>query len=769
MLYSMELSNNDERIIRIDKAVPENVNWRYTFSFKNVTLFILLSLILFFIPFRGVADKSSTLEAVSKLKESREQAVSSLENARKTAVEALHICEGINNDTLKTEILLHLGAIISSQGNKKEALKLFEEARDIADSVNFPGGNCRALLESGYIHYVWGEYDYSSEFFLKALHIAEKDHFRKEEAEALNYLGKYYHTRGEYSKSVDYYKRAISLIQELPGFDQEVNFYLNIGKTYISEDDIYSTLSCYLKAFQLSEKTNNKLVKADVLNHLGSIYLLLNQPLKSLEYHRKALSFRVEMKDPQAQATSYNNIGETFLRLNKLDSAGANFNKSLELCMHTGYRKGTIKALTNLGRVGNKTGNLNDAANYLKKALELSEKSGYDAGIVETTLAMGENFLLLKKIQQAVPYFQLSLSKMAEANLNEFQTEAYKGLYTCFRETGDIVKALEYLEKYAETDHRELLAENDHQLAELRVAYDMERKEVDNQRLRQENKLKQMALNQRSWIIWSVIIMLIFAVSLFFLMFNRYIQKRKLSSELQQLNEELEKANLEKDKMFSIIAHELRNPLYWFQNLTEMLSKNHLKMTPVKIEKSLAAIDESAKNAFHLMDNLLNWSRARLNRITPQKATRSLRELVDENLRMFGTIIQHKELEINVQVPANIAVFTDADMFGCILRNLISNAIKYTPASGRITIDVETREKYIVMRVCDSGVGLTREQVSKFMQKADLTSVPGLMHEKGSGLGLRLCQEFTQLIGGDIWVMNEANGGTCFAFSVPNR
>jgi signal transduction histidine kinase len=187
-----------------------------------------------------------------------------------------------------------------------------------------------------------------------------------------------------------------------------------------------------------------------------------------------------------------------------------------------------------------------------------------------------------------------------------------------------------------------------------------------------------------------------------------------------------------------------------------------------KLKKSLTAIDESAKNAFHLMDNLLNWSRARLKRITPRKANHQLKLLVDETLRMYTTIIGHKEIDLKLSVPSDAVVFTDADMFACILRNLVSNAIKYTPFGGSISIGVDSEENHYILSISDTGIGMNANQLSAISDKFIIDPLPGLMQEKGSGLGLKLCFEFVLLTGGKIWSNSNCEKGTSISFTVPN-
>ena len=238
--------------------------------------------------------------------------------------------------------------------------------------------------------------------------------------------------------------------------------------------------------------------------------------------------------------------------------------------------------------------------------------------------------------------------------------------------------------------------------------------------------------------------------------------------ELEKLNKELEIANREKDKVFSIITHELRNPLYWFQNLTEMLSVKYSNMSSEMVKKTLGALDESAKNAFHLMDNLLHWSRSRLNRITPVITDQSLEKLINESSRMYETILKQKNIPLEIKLPADAFIKADADLFMCVMRNLISNAIKFTPEGGLIEISAFSDDLNYVISVIDSGLGIDEKQKqTMFNSDVQATSI-GLMNEKGSGFGLKLCKEFVEMNSGSIWISDNKTKGSCFTFTIPS-
>ncbi len=756
---------------------------------KKIRIVLLTGIFLLVIPTGGfiaykkfMAEKNTNqLMLEELLLQSQALNKSSLVKAFETGKRGLELALLQKNDSLSIEFYLILGKNLSFQGKNLEALPYFEKALDCSKKNKMPKGDCSSLMEIGILNYDWGNYDKALGYFNQVLALSETSGLENFEAMANNYIGKYYHTVGKFSISVEYYHKAVSIYQQLGNVQQSAAVLLSIGKTYMNEGNFHKALECYLDAYKKGEIADDKITFSDVCNHLGTIYLLLNQPDKSLEFHRKALAIRSELGNIEGVAKSDNNIGETFLQLHEPDSALKYFNRSLNLCTKTGYKKGIVKALTNIGTAKALKKEYSHGYEFLKRSYSIATNAGYDAGIAESSLAIGNNLLARERCNDAIPYFETSLNKALGSNLSEVIMMANKGLYQCYLEIQNLPLALKHYVKFSESEKKKLLAENSQQLAELRLTFESEKKEKDIEFLRKENELKEMSIERKSALMWLFLIALAFVVSLCIFIYGRFESKSKANKELQvlngkimeqnreldKLNKELELVSREKDKIFSIIAHELRNPLFWFQNLAEVLSAKFLTMSPEIMKKSLTALDESAKNAFHLMDNLLHWSRSRLNRITPKIAPCPLDKLIFESTRMYETIIKQKEIDLVVDIPPGTVIKADPDLFTCVVRNIVSNSIKYTPSKGFIHITCSTNYSEIKIRISDSGVGIPNKHLSKLFEIGNNYSNPGLMNEQGSGLGLKLCKEFIELNGGRVWINSESGKGTKFEFTVP--
>jgi len=727
----------------------------------------------------AVVQKSSSITEIEKL-----LSITNDSGAVSTdhALKAVSLAQVLHNDTMIVRSYLVLGADYRLRGKNDEAFDLFQNALQLSEKSGYKYGKCQSLIESGSIYYIRGLYDESDHLFCQALEIAQQKKFPDLEATALNQIGKYLHTTGHFEESVAYYQRAIAIYNTLGNGQQTASVLLSLGKTYNNDGNLYMALKCYLEAYTTCEKTIDYLNLADICNHLGTIYLSINQPEKSMEYHRKALNYRLVLNTPEGLANSYNNIGKVFLMKNQLDSAHLYFSKSLTNCEQIRYTKGNVKALNNLGNVENLRSDFSIAEHYLFQSLNIAKNAGYIAGIAEASLYLGNAFLGLHQPDSARQYFQLCLKKAKLANLVPLNHDGYFGLYQCSLIQNDFKKALEYFTLFSQAEKTLMQAEENQRLSELRISFETEKKEKDIEMLRKDIELKRLSILRKDAILWIFMIALgltaIFTTMFYYRFENKKKANQKLehlnnqitaqNKELEKLNKELEIANREKDKIFSIITHELRNPLFWFKNLTEMLSLRYSTMPPEKVQKTLGALDESAKNAFHLMDNLLHWSRSRLNRITPVITEHSLEKLIAESSRMYETILKQKNIQLITNLSKDASIKADADLFMCVVRNLISNAIKFTPENGTIEIISDRERQHYIISISDSGIGIDRKHKKSIFNSEVNSITMGLMNEKGTGFGLKLCKEFVRMNGGRIWVAEPEDGGSCFCFTIPS-
>ncbi len=250
----------------------------------------------------------------------------------------------------------------------------------------------------------------------------------------------------------------------------------------------------------------------------------------------------------------------------------------------------------------------------------------------------------------------------------------------------------------------------------------------------------------------------------------RDITMRKNAEQaLKESEKRLSELNVTKDRFFSIIAHDLKTPFQSILGLSELLYEQVQDKNYEGLEKYAQLIQKSSQQAFDLLTNLLEWARSQTGRIEFKPENLDLAAQINSAVELLNDYALQKSISITRNLPASLPVLADKAMIETILRNLISNAIKFTSPGGKITITAESKKKEVVVSVSDNGVGIEKENLEKLFRIDHSHSTPGTQRETGTGLGLLICKEFVDLHGGRIWVNSESGKGSTFYFALPSE
>lgn len=244
--------------------------------------------------------------------------------------------------------------------------------------------------------------------------------------------------------------------------------------------------------------------------------------------------------------------------------------------------------------------------------------------------------------------------------------------------------------------------------------------------------------------------------------------RKKAEEEINYRNEQLQALNAEKDKFFSIIAHDLRSPFSAFLGFTQLIAEELNTMTLDQIQKIAQSMRKSAINLYNLLDNLLEWSRFQRGVTGFQPTSFTLMPGISESIEPVKESALKKGIGISCDIPAELQIFADVHMIQTVIRNLASNAVKYTTKGGKVQILAKTNhEKSLEITVKDNGIGMSKEMISNLFHLDQNINRPGTEGEPSTGLGLIICKEFVEKHGGKIWVESEEGKGSTFYFTLP--
>lgn len=239
--------------------------------------------------------------------------------------------------------------------------------------------------------------------------------------------------------------------------------------------------------------------------------------------------------------------------------------------------------------------------------------------------------------------------------------------------------------------------------------------------------------------------------------------------EVKKKNEELKEANETKDVLFSIISHDLRSPFQGLLGISGYLVDEFDSLDKNEIKELIETLHEALKNQYKFLDDLLNWSRLQSGKLSINKSKFSLYELVEKIKSLFQTNLESKKISLFNNISTDCIINADEDLINLLIRNLISNAIKFTNENGKIEIKSKLANNKIQIEISDNGIGIKSENIDKIFKIDNHFTTRGTNNEKGNGFGLALCKEIVTKHGGEIWLQSEYGKGTKFFFTIPNN
>ncbi|MDZ4182262.1 MAG: PAS domain-containing sensor histidine kinase [Candidatus Cloacimonadaceae bacterium] len=237
---------------------------------------------------------------------------------------------------------------------------------------------------------------------------------------------------------------------------------------------------------------------------------------------------------------------------------------------------------------------------------------------------------------------------------------------------------------------------------------------------------------------------------------------KQLEEDMREKAAQLAELNAMKDKFFSIIVHDLQNPVYAIISLGDFLHQNHSKFSTAEMEEFIQQISGSAKSMFLLLENLLDWTRAQNGNINIQLAVFQMQHIIDDCLEQIKAHARQKEIEFELDIDPSIKIYSDQRLMGTVLRNLISNAVKYSPPGEKVHISTKKENGELIISVKDKGIGIPRTAQARIFRIDNDYRRPGTMNEPGTGLGLILVDDFVRRLGGQIRLSSRVNQGSSF-------
>ncbi|MBK9391220.1 MAG: tetratricopeptide repeat-containing sensor histidine kinase [Bacteroidetes bacterium] len=589
----------------------------------------------------------------------------------------------------------------------------------------------------------------------EALDLAIRNNDFISQAKAYSFVGVAYRVMGKYSKSLDFYYTGleVALKHEIP--EQAAYSYLNLANLYVYQELASLASENLKKAEALGGNLGNKRILAYINLYSGRIYSLEDKPDSALISYRKSLLLRQELNQVAEQANCYRYMGDIYFQKDSLLTAIENYNMSLK-----------------------KVDKKNDKDLYanlliMKSQIFIRGNKIYEAsGLAHESLKIAEGIGAKRTIRDA-------LQVLSEIS---FITKDYKTASDLQR------RVIQYDDSLFSKQLSEKI---------FFLEYQMEREQRNAKidLLNKDNSIKELQLKRGRFIRVGLTIIIVLLVTVFVVLLILLKQRRKHEKLLELNNlqiieqrdsielqnrqltdtnerlgkseEELKKIVQTKDKLLSIIAHDLRNPFAALIGLTELLHQNADTIDKEELKQYVTMINESSHKLLLLIENLLAWARSQTGALKPVRTDLNLKSQTEDVMKLYISQAEAKGISLINDIPGNISVYADQKILATIFRNLISNGIKYTNKGGSVTCSAFTENGRTVLKVCDTGIGMSEAQIKKLFRIGETLTTEGTGSESGTGLGLVICKEFTETLEGTITVESSVGAGTSFFVTLP--
>jgi signal transduction histidine kinase len=407
-----------------------------------------------------------------------------------------------------------------------------------------------------------------------------------------------------------------------------------------------------------------------------------------------------------------------------------------------------------------KTNRNKEALTEFEKSKKLFYEGGRIYNIVSFEIEMSKILLKTEKLNSAKEFALECYHEAYRAGLKEQIRDASALLSDINRKLGNFEEALHYQTSYINYKDSIKNEEIIRKMADLRTEYEISQKQMVIDLLEKKRSVTRAAL-----ITVLAILIVVFILAYLLHSNNKLVknQRRKLirqKSDLQDINKA-------KDKMFSIISHDLRGPIHSIAGLSSMLKELVINEETGELLELTDHMNNSLENISFLLDNLLEWASNQQGYLVYNPGRFRLRDVFESLKEIFSNTARAKGVEIILEIDPKSEICTDKNFFSTIFRNLIGNAVKYTKAGDSITITCDNIPGRIRISVADTGVGIPKEKIPNLFELSDRNSTWGTANEKGIGLGLQLVHEFTLMSNGEIFVESEVGKGTTFQVVFP--
>jgi signal transduction histidine kinase len=616
------------------------------------------------------------------------------------------------------------------------------------------------IIPSYSFGYYFDEYKSKADSLLSLYQNAGSD---RSKLDLLSELVKVIH----YSDSAQkYYPEAIRLAHQLNDHELEAQNLNRLGVYYRNMNLQEEALKLYEEALEISKKNNNAIQIGHSLNNIGQIYFYRDMFEESLEYYKSAEANFLKVGNKEGLAYNYTGMSPVLGAMGRNKEALEVINKAIDIRQEEGNERQLLVSkfnrsvlLMSMGEYGNVEEDIVNLYHYGMtndkiRAIHALEK------LIELNLAKGNT-------KQAIALADEAKILHEQRPNRESIIEIYEMMYQMFFDRGDTAESKKYLSLLNE--EKDILSAE--RIKNYLAGLTIKKQKDEIAALSRENELMQANQKFKMYITFALLMLafsLFIALSIYYRSYkkerNNILRLKEKQLKIESQAAELNKLNTEKDKIFSILAHDLKAPLDSLWGMVKLMNEDNLSQE--EFESYLPILSQNLGNNSMLLENILIWSRSQMKGMNSEFSKFNLYQLMEQNISFLLGSGYYKGQVLENYIPKSIEIEADKTMLEIVIRNLLTNALKFTNANDKITVALEEEDKFYTVSVSDQGIGMTEAGLSRLFGN-DFYTTSGTLQEKGTGLGLLLSKELVEKNRGEIWAKSQIGSGSTFCFTLP--
>lgn len=612
--------------------------------------------------------------------------------------------------------------------------------------------------------------------FTNVILVAQPQESLKNQVDSLNSLA--FRARGSNPiETIKYSEKALALAKTIDYPVGQCMSYSFIGVGYRNMSYYKEALTNYLQGLAIADSLKNYEQIAFAYNNIGNLYLRSGNDSLAQVYLQKTLDLAVEENFEVLLGYAFKNLGSYYYENKDYDKALEFLNSSYDVRNKLSDYWGMTNTLNEIGIVYTQK---KDFASALKSYDTAYEKVSH---IEKNKILVGEIYLGKARVYYTKKDYNSSLyflnkckAIFEEVNGRIELVEIYKLISNIAYENNNYKEAFDFQQKFSSLNDSIKVLDAERQLDLMEILYTSDKNQKENELLRRDNAIKLLQISQekqlRDLLILISFSLLIAAV----ISYIFYKGKKKTNEQLTKTNEliekqksELSKINSTKDRLFSIIAHDLKNPFGNLMNVTDVIMKEFDNLSQNELKELVESVNRSTKSSYRLLENLLLWSRSQKGYLKYNPELIDIEKAVNENFNLYSEMAKDKNVKLDFIHNDKVFAYADLNMIDAVLRNLINNAVKYSHQNGIVKVSTFTENDKTIVCIEDEGIGISENEILKIFSLEEKPIQSGTRGERGTGLGLIICKEFIDINKGEITIESKINKGTKICLILPNK